>query len=123
MGASDIKGLGEINVDAHNLYREENFSDLKVASIRRLTPVTEDGSVDAGRTPIFIAQVHVMTAAGPLPVSCPIEAATLEEALKKFSEAVKQGVERMVAELKEMQREQASRIIVPGEGPGNIQLR
>ena len=123
MSAHEIKGLGEIDVNVNNLYHEESFTDMKVASVRRLTPIRPDGSPDASRTPIFIGQAHVMTAAGTIPVSCPIEASTLDEAMQKFPEAVKRGVEKMVAELKEIQREEASRIILPGEGPGNIQLR
>ncbi|MCX6353851.1 MAG: hypothetical protein NTZ78_02965 [Candidatus Aureabacteria bacterium] len=123
MSAHEAKGLGEIDVNLNNLYHEESFTDMKVASVRRLTPIRPDGTPDAGRTPIFIGQAHVMTAAGTIPVSCPIEARTIEEAMQKFPEAVKKGVEKMVAELKEIQREEASRIILPGEGPGNIQLR
>ncbi|MCX6357827.1 MAG: cytoplasmic protein [Candidatus Aureabacteria bacterium] len=113
MGEHDLKGMSEIRVDIGNLYREESITDLKVATLRRLNPITADGSPDPSRPPIFIGQAHVMTAAGPLPVNCPIDATTLEEAIGKFPDAVHQGVERMVAELKQMQREEASRIIVP----------
>lgn len=115
----------EVAVDTGNLYREELFSDLKVASVRKLTPVKSDGTIDAGRHPLFIGQAHVMSAAGPLPIQFPIEAATLDEALAKFPEGVKRAVEKMIAEMKELQREEASRIIVPGEeNPGgSIRLR
>jgi hypothetical protein len=34
--------------------------------------------------------------------------------MEKFPEAVNQAVERLIAEAKEIQREEASRIIVPG---------
>ena len=114
----------EIAVDAGNLYREEVFSDLKVASVRRLTPVRADGTNDPGRRPLFIGGAHVMTAAGPLPIQFPLEASTLDEALAKFPSGVKLAVEKMVAEVKELQRQEASRIIVPGEEPGGmIKLR
>ena len=42
-----------------------------------------------------------------MPVHCPIEAASLEEALDKFPEAVNMAVERMVEEAREMQRREA----------------
>ena len=51
------------------------------------------------------------------PVQCPLEATTLEEATAQFPDAVKQAVERLVDEAREMQRREASRIVVPGEVP------
>ena len=34
----------EFNLDPKNLYLEENITDLKIGSIRRLVPVNADGS-------------------------------------------------------------------------------
>ena len=48
--------LGEITVDQNNLYREESFTDLKVASIRRLTPIKADGSDDSSRPALFVGE-------------------------------------------------------------------
>src|SRR5699024_2962661 len=42
--------MPEIKLDADNMYREETFSDLKVGSVRRLIPVTADGSDDSSRS-------------------------------------------------------------------------
>ncbi|MCP4036268.1 MAG: cytoplasmic protein, partial [bacterium] len=39
----------EMQPDLDNLYREESFTDLKIAQIRRLTPVKPDGSIDESR--------------------------------------------------------------------------
>jgi hypothetical protein len=115
--------VSEIKVDVSNLYREENFTDLQVASIRRLTPIKPDGSPDDSRQPIFIGETHVMTSAGAVPVQAPIEAQTLDEATRKFPEAVQHAVQEMIEEVREYQRQQASRIIVPQAGPGGkIQL-
>ena len=36
--------MSDIQLDAGNLYREENITDLKVGSIRILTPIKEDGT-------------------------------------------------------------------------------
>ena len=41
--------IGEIRVESGNLYREEIFTDLRVATIRRLLPVKADGSPDDSR--------------------------------------------------------------------------
>ena len=40
-------------MDAAQIYREETFTDRKVGTIRRLTPVAADGSVDAARPVLF----------------------------------------------------------------------
>jgi len=48
--------IDEINVDENNLYREEIFTDLKVATIRRLTPIRPDGSEDSARPVLFMGQ-------------------------------------------------------------------
>ncbi len=124
MNLSDQQPLDSIQVDQNNLYREETFTDLKVASIRRLTPLKANGSPDESREVIFMGQTQLMSQAGLLPVQCEIEARTLEEAIQKFPEAVKLAVERMIDEAKEIQRRESSRIVVPGSSQlgGNIQL-
>jgi len=109
--------IHEIEVDVANLYREEIFTDLRVASIRKLVPIQPDGSPDASRPALFTGQTTLMSAAGPLPVQCPIEASTLEEAARMFPDAIRQAVERLVEEARELQRREASRIVVPGAMP------
>ena len=105
--------VGELSVDANNLYREESYTDLKVASLKRLVPVTEAGEPDPSRQPRWIAQTQLMSQVGPVPVSCLIEATTLQEAIAKFPDAVGRAVEEMIEEAREMQRSEASRIVVP----------
>jgi hypothetical protein len=124
VNSSEQQSLNDIQVDQNNLYREDTFTDLRVASLRRLTPVKTDGSPDESREIVFIGQTQLMSQAGLLPVQCQIEAGTLDEAIRKFPEAVKLAVEKMVEEAKEMQRREASRIVVPGSPQmgGNIQL-
>jgi hypothetical protein len=112
--------LTEIRVDAANLYREEVYTDLRVATIRRLVPVKEDGSADDSRPALFSGQTNLMSQAGPLPVEAPIDASTLEEAMQKFPGAIKEAVERLVEEAKEIRRREASRIVVPGAMPGGL---
>ncbi len=104
----------QLQVDRQNLYREETFSDLRMATIKRLIPVTPDGDMDQTRPIMFIGHTQILTQAGVLPVQAPIEATTLEEAMDKFPQAINEAVDRMIEEAKELQRQQASRIVVPG---------
>jgi hypothetical protein len=115
---SEQKPLSEIKVDTDNLYREETFTDLRVATLRRMTPIKLDGSVDDSRPVLFMGETQLMSAGGLLPVTCPIEASSIEEATAKFPDAVNAAVERMVEQAREMQRQEASRIVVPGQMPG-----
>ena len=115
--SEETSPLGEIAVDTNNLYREETFTDLKVASIRRLTPVTAEGLDDSSRPTMFIGETTLMSARGPLPINCPIEAPDLTAAFAAFPQAVQAAVERLMEEAREMQRQEASRIVVPGQGP------
>ena len=43
---ADQLPLDQIQVDQQNLYREESITDLRVATIRRLIPITADGTDD-----------------------------------------------------------------------------
>ncbi len=104
----------ELRLDESELYREETFTDLKVGSIRRLSPVTADGKPDTGRPILFVGQTQLLTQVGPLPVQARIEARTLEEAIAKFPAAIEEAVASMMDELRDMQRREASRIVVPG---------
>ena len=113
--ADETMKLDRIEVDKNNLYREDVFTDLKVATIRRLTPVKADGSTDALRETLFSAETQILTPQGPLPIHVPIEAKTLDEAIEKFPAAVQQGVERLVEEAREMRRQASSRIVTPAE--------
>jgi hypothetical protein len=112
--------LGDLSVDTNNLYREETFTDLKVASLRRLTPITAEGLDDPSRPTLFIGETTLMSQRGPLPINCPIEATTLQEAFAAFPQAVQDAVERLMEEARELQRQEASRIVVPGQGPGGM---
>ena len=72
---------------------------------------------------LFSGQTQLLTPGGVLPLGFDIEAATLEEALNRFPEAVKLALDEAIEEAREMRREQASRIVVPdagamGGGPG-----
>lgn len=110
--------LPEVELDPGSLYREDVFTDRRAGSIRRLTPVTADGAPDAARPVLFSGQTQLLTPAGVLPLGFEIEAATLEEALRKFPEGVKVALEQAIDEARELRREAASRIVVPEVGAG-----
>lgn len=109
----------EIEIDLDNLYREEVFTDLGGATIRRLLPVDRAGTPDPSRPPQFIGEATLMTRMGPVPAQFPIEAASLEEAFGKFPAELNVAIERMTERARELAREEASRIVVPSAGePG-----
>lgn len=115
----------DARMDPATLYREEIITDRKVGTIRMLTPVKSDGSADASRAVIYAGEAQIMTNAGALPLSFEIEAQSLDEAVKKFSEMAKDAVEKAVRELQELRRQAASSIVVPqggmgGLGPGGV---
>ena len=110
------RSLDELTVDLDNLYREDVFTDLAVATLRRLTPVKPDGTDDPGRDVMFVAETQLMSQMGPVPVRTHVDAKTLTEAVERFPAAIKQAVERMMEEAREMQRREASRIVTAGPG-------
>ena len=117
---ADDKGAGEITVDTDNLHLEEVFTDLRAASVRRLTPVKADGSKDPGREIMYIGETNLMTQMGPLPVQFPIEADSLDDAFSQFADGVKAAIERLNERAKEMVREESSRIVVPSGAPPSM---
>ena len=106
--------LSELKLDTASLYREEVFTDLRVGSLKQLTPVTTDGNRDLARPLVFIGETQLMSQVGPLPVQTRIEADSLEAAIEMFPAAVQAAVEAMIEEVKELQRKEMSRIVVPG---------
>ncbi len=106
----------EIRMDSAKLYREETFTDNAVGTLRRLTPVTADGDTDPARPVQFVGSTQILTTAGPLPLSFEIEASSLTEAAEAFGNAARQAFEQTMEELREMQRQQASSIVVPKGG-------
>jgi hypothetical protein len=114
--ATKPETTNEIKVDPKQLYLEEIFTDRRVGTIRRLTPVTKDGVRDQGRAVLYIGETQVLTPAGALPIAFEIGAGSLEEAAEKFGQLAKEAIERTVKELQEMRRQAASSIVVP-QGP------
>jgi hypothetical protein len=110
----------EICMNAGGMYREETFTDNAVGTLRRLTPVTSGGETDNTRATQYIGSTQVMTQAGPLPLSFAIEAGSLTEAIAAFGESAMAAFAKTMEELREMQRQQASSIVIPGAGGGGM---
>ena len=108
----------DANMNPTELYREETFTDQKIGTIRRLTPVTPEGETDTSREVLYSGSTQVMTPMGALPINFDLEANTIGEAAEKFGPEAEIAVERTAKELEEMRREQASKIVVPGQEGG-----
>src|ERR1700679_1273941 len=107
----------QATMDSTQIYLEETFTDRKVGTIRRLTPVTADGATDAARPVIFVGQAQVMTPMGAIPISFDLEAVSLNMAIEKFGAAPEQALHATIRELREIRREKASSLVSP-EGAG-----
>ena len=114
--ATKPETTNDIKVDPNSLYLEEVFTDRRVGTIRRLTPVTKDGTRDSAKAVLYIGETQVLTPAGALPIGFEIGAGSLEEAADKFGQLAKEAIERTVKELQELRRQAASQIVVP-QGP------
>lgn len=114
---ADQKPLIDVSIDKNSLYREETFTDLHAGTVKRFIPIKPDGADDTSRTAVYMGQTQIMSGGGPLPIQCMLEANTLEESIAAFPAAVNKAVEDLIEEAKKMQREAASRIVVPGQQP------
>jgi len=114
----------EMKMDPAGLCREEIFTDRKVGTIRRLVPIQTDGAEDSTRPILYLGEAQLMTPVGTLPISFPIDAKSLEEAVAKYGEAAKVAIDRTMKELQEMRRQAASSLVIPqpgaGIGPGGL---
>ena len=110
--------LDQMKVDRANLYREEMVTDLRVATIRRLIPIKEDGSTDTSRREVYLGSTQIMSPQGPLPIQAEIPAASLAEAMDKFPAAMESAVQDLVRQAEEHRRQESSRIVVPGQDDG-----
>ena len=120
---SEQTPLENMKFDAQNLYREEIYTDLKMGTIRRLIPVKLDGQPDTSRAAVYTGETQILTQGGPVPVNAKLEANTMQEAVDVFPQAMRDAVDRLMEEVREMQRKEASKIVVPKAGPdGKIEM-
>ena len=103
-------------MDPNGLYKEENYTDQKTGAIRKLIPVKADGTEDPDRSVEYFGSAQVMTPMGAMPLNFALEGTTLGEAAEDFASKAELAVEEAGRELERMRREQASKIVVPGQG-------
>ena len=123
MAAPELKSA-ELKLDPDKLYLEEIFTDRRIGTIRRLTPVTKDGKPDAARAILYVGETQIMTPAGSIPIAFEIDAGSVGEAAEKFGSLAKEAIDRTVRELQELRRQASSSIVIP-QGPvgtGKIQM-
>src|SRR3954452_12920576 len=114
--ATKPENTNDIKVNPNSLYLEEVFTDRRIGTIRRLTPVKDDGQRDTSKAVLYVGETQVMTPAGALPIGFEIGAGSLKEAAEKFGQLAREAIERTVKELQELRRQAASQIVVP-QGP------
>ena len=115
--ATDPAGrAGEPTLDPAALYREEIYTDRKAGTLRVLVPVTRDGAPDPSRPTVYSGEAQLLTNMGPLPISFDIDATSVSDAVGKYAEAAKVGVERALRELMELRRQASSSIVIPPTG-------
>jgi hypothetical protein len=103
----------EFTIDRSNLYLEESFTDLKAGTVKRLKPVRPDGSQDKTRKTVFVGHTSILTPNGPLPIQNVIAAKELQQAIKKFPEAMEAAMEQLMEEVKKYQEQEQSQIQKP----------
>ena len=103
----------EFTIDRSNLYLEESFTDLKAGTVKRLKPVRPDGSQDKTRKTVFVGHASILTPNGPLPIQNVIAAKELQQAIKKFPEAMQAAMEQLMEEVKKYQEQEQSQIQKP----------
>ena len=110
----------EPDMNPADLWMEEVYTDRRIGTLRKLTPVKGDGERDPAREILWVGETQVMSQIGTLPITFPLEAKTLDEAAKKFGAEAKKAIERTVRELQDLRRQAASSIVVPQGGMGGL---
>ena len=78
MATRQEERMVEPDMNPKDLWLEEIFTDRRVGTIRRMTPVDGAGARDAGREVLYIGETQVMSQLGALPINFVLEAKSLE---------------------------------------------
>ena len=106
-------------MDEKDLWKEEVFTDRKVGTIRRLSPVKADGTPDSSRKSVYVGEAQLMTPAGALPLTFEIPGETLDAAVAGYGAAVQLAFSETMEELKELRRKAQTSIVTPST-PGGL---
>ena len=110
----------QVQMDSTQVYREDTFTDRRVGTIKRMSPVTAAGEPDSTRPILYVGQAQIMTPMGALPLSFEIEADSLTAAIEKFGPAAEVAVAQTMRELQDMRRESASSLVIPDAAGGAL---
>ena len=110
----------QVQMESTQVYREDTFTDRRVGTIKRMSPVTAAGDADASRPVVYVGQAQIMTPMGAVPLSFEIEAESLAAAIDKFGAAAEVAVQQTMRELQEMRRESASSLVIPDAGGAGL---
>jgi len=113
----------DLRMDAANLYREEIISDRGAGTIRVMTPVTRDGTVDPRRKTVYVGEAQILTPVGALPIAFEIAAESLGEAADRFAAGAEAAVEQTMRDLQQMRREAASGLVIADQMPGGGRIQ
>ena len=130
MASQPPAGARDARMNPATLYREEIYTDRGAATLRVFVPVTKDGTPDKSRETVYTGEAQILTNMGPLPISFEIDADSLSDAVAKYGDAAKAGVDNAMRELQELRRQQSSSLVIPqggipnltGAGGGKIQM-
>jgi hypothetical protein len=120
MASLPPSGARDARMNAASLYREEVYTDRAAGTLRVLVPVTKDGAPDSLRPTVYMGEAQILTNMGPLPISFEIDASSLADAIARYGEAAKEGVENAMRELQEMRRQASSSLVIPQGGVPNL---
>ena len=120
MASLPPSGARDARMNAASLYREEVYTDRAAGTLRVLVPVTKDGAPDSLRLTVYMGEAQILTNMGPLPISFEIDASSLADAIARYGEAAKEGVENAMRELQEMRRQASSSLVIPQGGVPNL---
>jgi len=112
--------MPDIQLDPAALYHEEVFTDRKMGTLRRLTPIKPDGSADPARKIVYMGESQLLTSVGALPLNFEIPASSLEEAAREYGAAVRRAFAEAMEELAELRRRASSSLIIPKAGAGPL---
>lgn len=108
----------ELKMEEGDLYQEEIFTDRRVGTIQRLTPVDKTGQKDGNRLVLYVGQTQLMSRMGAIPLNFEIPSNSLEQAVANFSAAANGALVETMQKLEDLRREQSSSLIVPDAGGG-----
>ena len=110
----------DTEMDPNGLFREENFTDQKLGTIRKLVPIKADGSDDPDREDHFFGAAQVMTPMGALPLNFHSMAIPLAKRPVILPARRRSPLKRPVENWKKCAVNRRHRLLFPARGGGGM---